>query len=179
MSTVVETTLDQITPTLTSDPAPSTSTPTPSTPSPRSAEVTWEALDRCADLDHFGPTSPVLRPNTEWYNRGLLIPHSVIRFDLLLLERAVQAQHFQPQRKWKVKRLFHWYNRYFLNPTHHHHDTEESATIHWHSASVAHPIILCLHPPLTPPLSRLCCSSPSGRSSSPSSPLALLPFPSA
>ena len=141
----------------TTDSSPTTTSLTSATPNLRPAEVTWDALDRCADLDHFGPTSPVLRPNSAWYDRGLLIPHSAIRFDMLLMERAVQPQHFQPQRAWKVRRFFTWYNQFFLRPTHHHHDTEESD--HAHHIAHSNPLLACPHVPSDEPPARSVFSS--------------------
>ena len=87
--------------------------------------VTWRDLDAAKDIDQLGCLSTVLPPNGPWYTRHLLIPHEAIRYDMLLMERILQPQYFQPQRTWKVKRFYRWYRTYFLNPVHHHHDAEE------------------------------------------------------
>ena len=100
----------------------STSTPTPVDTHP---PVTWHDLDRAKDIDALGCLSTVLHPNGPWYDRHLLIPHEAIRYDMLLMERILQPQYFQPTRTWKVKRFFSWYHTYFLTPVHHHHEAEE------------------------------------------------------
>ena len=70
--------------------------------------VTWQQLDTAKDIDQLGCLSTVLAPNGPWYNRHLLIPHEAIRFDMLLMERILQPQYFQPRRTWKVKRFYKW-----------------------------------------------------------------------
>jgi len=90
---------------------------------------TWRDLDALnGDYDNLGPTTTVCPPingESPFYERSFLIPHEALRFDLLLLERAVQPQYFQATRQWKVKRISHWYHTFFLPLLHHHHDIEE------------------------------------------------------
>ena len=94
-------------------------------------EVTWRDLDAAKDINSLGCLSTVLRPNGPWYDRHFLIPHEAIRYDMLLMERALQPQYFQPRRTWKVRRFFQWYQTYFVEPVHHHHDTEEKLYFPW------------------------------------------------
>jgi hemerythrin-like domain-containing protein len=92
----------------------------------RQTKVTWEDVDRAwPDFDRFGTLSTALPSSNEWYVLSFLVPHEALRFNLLLMERAVQPAYFQPSRTWKVDRFFDWYDTIFDGPVHHHHETEE------------------------------------------------------
>ena len=91
---------------------------------------TWRDLDALnGDYDKLGPTTTVCPPvngESPYYERALLVPHEALRFNLLLLERAVQPQYLQVSRQWKVKRVSRWYRERFLPFLHDHHDIEEN-----------------------------------------------------
>jgi len=91
---------------------------------------TWRDLDACnGDYDKLGATTTVIPPvngESPYYERAYLIPHEALRFDMLLLERAIQPQYFQTDRHWKIKRVCNWYHKFFLPFLHHHHEIEET-----------------------------------------------------
>ena len=76
----------------------------------------------------MAPPSLVL---AQWYVNALLVPHEPVRYLLLMLERSVQPQYFQPVRAWKVQRLFHYYRHVVLMFVDMHHAAEDVTYFPW------------------------------------------------
>lgn len=82
-------------------------------------------------------TSRVLPRPEGWQEEGILFPHEGIRFLMEELHWAVQVM--DPKPAWKWENLSTWYQDYFYDVVHHHHDTEELIYLPWMQTRVAIP----------------------------------------
>jgi iron-sulfur cluster repair protein YtfE (RIC family) len=82
-------------------------------------------------------TSRVLPRPEGWQEEGILFPHEGIRFLLEELKWAVQVM--DPKPAWKWENLSTWYQDYFYDVVHHHHDSEELIYLPWMQTRVAIP----------------------------------------
>ena len=106
----------------------------------RTGPATWAEVDTVirttSDPSAYalGSTSSVVAPSivpAEWYVNALLVPHEALRYVLLMLERSVQPQYFQPVRAWKVQRFFHFYRDIVLGFVDKHHTAEDVTYFPW------------------------------------------------
>ena len=106
----------------------------------RERAVTWSDVDAVIEASgdpnaySLGCTSTVAASSisaSEWYVNVLLVPHEVLRYLLLMLERALQPRYFQPVRSWKVQRLFRFYRGVLLPYVKEHHHAEDESYFPW------------------------------------------------
>jgi len=72
-----------------------------------------------------------------WQEEGILFPHEGIRF--LMEELCSAVRTMDPKLDWKWNNLSTWYQDYFYDVVHHHHDTEELIYLPWMQTRVAIP----------------------------------------
>lgn len=76
------------------------------------------------------PTSRTIRAGEDghiaWYDRTLLVPHEMLRVEMLRLQRMLRPEYFDPTVSWKVDLLFSYWQTYFVEVVHGHHDIEET-----------------------------------------------------
>lgn len=100
------------------------------------------------------PTSMVLKRPQGWEEEGILFPHEGIRFLMEELCEAVRVM--DPEPSWKWDNLATWYQDYFYDVVHHHHDTEEQLYFPWLQERVTiPPKITADHPELMRALDEL------------------------
>jgi iron-sulfur cluster repair protein YtfE (RIC family) len=73
-----------------------------------------------------------------WNEASLLVPHEVIRNDIIRLWRAVSPENFKPVEPWKVDNWFKYYTEYFYTGVHQHHDLEEKIYVPWIKSKVSY-----------------------------------------
>lgn len=93
------------------------------------------------------PTSSVHKNPQGWEEEGILFPHEGIRFLMQELSEAVNVM--DPMPAWKWQNLATWYQEYFYDVVHHHHDAEEQLYLPWIQTHVSVPTkITTDHPEL-------------------------------
>ena len=106
----------------------------------RTSPATWRDVDGViessgdASAYSLGCTSTITPPSVdpaEWYVNAPLVPHEGLRYLLLVLERCVQPQYFQPVQPWKARRLFHFYRAITYLYIKEHHMAEDDAYFPW------------------------------------------------
>jgi len=79
-------------------------------------------------------TSSVYKNPTEWWQKSYLVPHEVLRHGMSDMQSALQRKFVSEiNHHWKILNFFKWYNRYFYDFIHHHHDLEEKVFFPWMS----------------------------------------------
>eukprot|EP00284_Hemiselmis_tepida_P017540 CAMPEP_0174923928 /NCGR_PEP_ID=MMETSP1355-20121228/6913_1 /TAXON_ID=464990 /ORGANISM="Hemiselmis tepida, Strain CCMP443" /LENGTH=316 /DNA_ID=CAMNT_0016169669 /DNA_START=23 /DNA_END=969 /DNA_ORIENTATION=- len=100
--------------------------------------VARAAVGSTAPASKSGLLSVVIKPDEmgEWYNCVYLIPHEPIRQWCLDMETyVVNNDSFDAVAyPWKMDNFFRFYNEYFYDVVHHHHDTEENLVNPWFSS---------------------------------------------
>jgi hypothetical protein len=76
-----------------------------------------------------GLTSRVYQNPQGWQEEGILFPHEGIRF--LMQELCSAIEVMDPRPAWKWNNLATWYQDYFYDVVHHHHDAEEKIYLPW------------------------------------------------
>ncbi|CAE8625078.1 unnamed protein product [Polarella glacialis] len=74
-------------------------------------------------------TSRVLPRPIGWQEEGILLPHEGIRFMMGELSEAVRVM--DAKAAWKWENLATWYQDYFYDVVHHHHEGEEQIYFPW------------------------------------------------
>jgi hypothetical protein len=70
-------------------------------------------------------TSIIITNPKDWADESILLPHELIRNAILKMESVLSTENFGENLNWKIEYFHKWYDNYFYNFVHHHHQIEE------------------------------------------------------
>ncbi len=70
-------------------------------------------------------TSIVISNPQDWADESILLPHELIRNAIIRMETVLSIEKFGEYSDWKMEYFHKWYENYFYNFVHHHHQIEE------------------------------------------------------